>query len=790
MNKTRTFLSLLFVFTMGFFVKAEAQGTSVTETLSSNIINPKDGEVLSGTIEFFAEGVHSVTAGGAEYNPEVELYIDGVRQTEEITILDPVQSSGIVTNVTRARVLWGSVGVSRSSHVLTCVSRANGKSATTHIFVEREEGGGLDDPIIGPPVDVMSSKTGQAVQGEQASIQATESLLSNIINPKDGEVVSGTIEFIGEGVHSVTAGGAEYNPEVELYIDGVRQTEEITILDPVQDNGHVINTTHARVIWDTTEVSKSSHVLTCVSRANGISETTYIFVEVEEEWGGIDDPIIGPPIDVMSSKTGQAVQGTQASIQATESLLSNIINPEAGEVVKGTIEFFGKGIHTVTGSSVTYHPEVELYIDGIPQTEEITILDPVESSGSVTAITEARVIWDTSEVSVGTHTLTCVARANGKEETTEIYVLVEHARGGGQVPVIETLTSTIMKPKSGDTVKETVGFFGKGVHTVTIGGTEYSPDVELYIDGVRQEEQTTKLAPFQSSGSVTSITYAHVQWDTSAVAAGTHTLTCVARANGKEDTTNIYVLVEQQTVHISTIGPNGGIIEDQNNQGASVSIDPGVLEEEESIRISTVAAPSGDTQEVKLAGEVVEFCVVGNEHGYKFSQPVEISIPFDPSQVTEVRRLGMAWWNEQEKEWDLLPSRDVKVDEKNNCVIGHVDHFSIFSVVEVPQAPLGADLPVGEVYSYPNPAKAPQPVVFRLESAMADFVQVQIYDLVGNLVGSKTESTGLMIGANGGIYQEVSYDTQNMATGTYVAVIEARNGDAGKRITHKFMVIR
>jgi len=105
-----------------------------------------------------------------------------------------------------------------------------------------------------------------------------------------------------------------------------------------------------------------------------------------------------------------------------------------------------------------------------------------------------------------------------------------------------------------------------------------------------------------------------------------------------------------------------------------------------------------------------------------------------------------------------------------------------------PRAPINP-FELGEVYSFPNPAKRYNPCL-HIEVGFADSIEVKIYNIAGELV-YKTELAGnpLMIG-NKYAYEYV-WDTSGIASGVYIYLVRARRTGFNEiKVMKKMAVIK
>ena len=137
---------------------------------------------------------------------------------------------------------------------------------------------------------------------------------------------------------------------------------------------------------------------------------------------------------------------------------------------------------------------------------------------------------------------------------------------------------------------------------------------------------------------------------------------------------------------------------------------------------------AGKTRQVARRGYAYEF----GPDGSVFDKPLTISLPYDGDEKNP-GNLAIAWWNENSRLWELLPSR---FDASARLIKADVAHFSQYQVViasyavsimepvkrfrvsedaDVSASLADPTFKLGEVYVYPNPAKGGKVPIFHIE---------------------------------------------------------------------------
>ena len=91
---------------------------------------------------------------------------------------------------------------------------------------------------------------------------------------------------------------------------------------------------------------------------------------------------------------------------------------------------------------------------------------------------------------------------------------------------------------------------------------------------------------------------------------------------------------------------------------------------------------------------------------------------------------------------------------------------------------------LGEVYAYPNPAKAGQRPTIYVEAAGADSVEIRLYDLSGRLLQEAS-----LAGPQEAFTHAL--DVSKLGSGVYIYVVSARKpGEPVRRATGKVALIK
>ena len=225
-----------------------------------NIINPPNGQLVSGNVNIVAEASDD---NGVE---RVEFYVDG--------------SLGQTVTTPPYNYLWNTNTVTAGNHNLYAKAiDLNNNSAVS--------------PVITVTVDSTIDNTPPAV---------------NIVNPPNGQIVSGNVNIVAEATDD---NGVE---RVEFYVDGVL--------------GQTVTTPPYNYLWNTSLVPAGNHNL--YAKAFDLNNNSTI------------SPII--TVTIAADVTPPVV---------------NIVNPPNGQIVSGTVNIFAEATDN------TQVDRVEFFIDGL-----------------------------------------------------------------------------------------------------------------------------------------------------------------------------------------------------------------------------------------------------------------------------------------------------------------------------------------------------------------------------------------------------------------------------------------
>src|SRR5947207_1639145 len=294
------------------------------------------------------------------------------------------------------------------------------------------------------------------------------SLIVTVTSPSSGATVGGTIPVNA----SVSIVGALTVQRVQFQLDGV-------------DLGAADTTAPYSVSWNTVPASNGSHTLTASAQ------------DVLGIWWA-SGPVT---VTVFNDKTPPTVA---------------ITAPGAGATVSGSVTVSASASDNVGVAGVQFQ------LDGA-------------NLGAEDTTAPYSVSWNTATTSIGSHTLTAVARDAANNTSTSASVSVT-------VPDPTAPTVSITSPTSGATVSGTVTVSASASDNVGVAG------VQFQLDGANLGAEDT-TAPYS------------VSWNTATASIGSHTLTAVARdaANNMATSASVTVTVSDTTAPtVSITSPTSG----------------------------------------------------------------------------------------------------------------------------------------------------------------------------------------------------------------------------------------
>ncbi|MFI5363619.1 MAG: OmpL47-type beta-barrel domain-containing protein [Elusimicrobiota bacterium] len=235
---------------------------------------------------------------------------------------------------------------------------------------------------------------------------------------------------------------------------------------------------------------------------------------------------------------------------------------------------------------------------------------------------------------------------------------------------------------------------------------------------------------------------------------------------------------------------------------AGVTIPPGALADDLKITVSTMSPASAAQADAmgRVAGgkglAPASAPVEYGPEGTQFAAPVTLTVPYDPNLVAaegmSEDSLKVRYWNKDKGDWETL---DSTVDKGARTVTAKTPHFSLYQVLGstgtgtvAPLATADPTFTFHDAYAFPNPVRGTRVVTIRMQTGLADSVEVHAYDLSGRRVYSSSNFTlnpALDDGNGKGTqytYDNV-WDISGIGSGVYTYVITAKK--AGMSDIHK-----
>ncbi len=241
----------------------------------------------------------------------------------------------------------------------------------------------------------------------------------------------------------------------------------------------------------------------------------------------------------------------------------------------------------------------------------------------------------------------------------------------------------------------------------------------------------------------------------------------------------------------------GGVL--QTPSGAALQVPPYAVAKNTQFTMTrvdevaeTAIASAISQQKLAAAGQAVSFGPPG-----PLARAVTLVLPYDPSLVTasSLGSLEIYYFDPDTSQWSALPT---KVLGSSHLLTAQTSHFSLYQPLML--APLVSGGGAFDVfglrtsYAFPNPSHHGAAVDFRLETGLADSVELHVYNLAGRRVlstslGAVNFITDPTLGSQDA-YDYV-WDVSGVGTGVYEFVFVAhKSGEHDVIATGKVGVIK
>lgn len=233
--------------------------------------------------------------------------------------------------------------------------------------------------------------------------------------------------------------------------------------------------------------------------------------------------------------------------------------------------------------------------------------------------------------------------------------------------------------------------------------------------------------------------------------------------------------------------------------GTSVVVPPGALPAADTLVIDTLTpaqAPPPSSRKALLKSANV-FRELKFKSGHKsFAKSITVSLPI-PDQDHDGKVDGNGspvaslkpYYHDDKGEWLPVtapagglgsPLASVQEVLAGSAVNFQTDHFTTFGLFE--EIPKNQDLGFGDVYAFPNPARAGKNPTFHIEAGGADSVLLTVYNSAGALV-FESEINGPPLSVDDGQGLESAFeklwDVSGVPSGVYRFIVKARLPGAG-----------
>ncbi len=233
---------------------------------------------------------------------------------------------------------------------------------------------------------------------------------------------------------------------------------------------------------------------------------------------------------------------------------------------------------------------------------------------------------------------------------------------------------------------------------------------------------------------------------------------------------------------------------------AAVSIPANAMDQDTEVTLArdktSFAADRAAAMSAAVASPAGEPIAFGPE-GTQFSAPVTITLPYDPDLVPTgaAGSLAIRYFDPVAKSWTTLVSQ---VDTVNHLVSAQTSHFSLYQPLIQGFGVASASQDVfafRAAYVFPNPVRGTRQADIRIQTGLADSVNVDVYDLTGRKVHSSSAFNFSVTDDLNGLGPQDTYDhvwdISGVGSGVYSYVITAKKaGNADIHFSGKIGVIK
>ncbi|HOX22967.1 MAG TPA: IPT/TIG domain-containing protein, partial [Elusimicrobiales bacterium] len=181
---------------------------------------------------------------------------------------------------------------------------------------------------------------------------------------------------------------------------------------------------------------------------------------------------------------------------------------------------------------------------------------------------------------------------------------------------------------------------------------------------------------------------------------------------------------------------HGGRPESWNR--TSIKIEPDGLSEDMFVMIALNKGEESSLEELEAALVPSKVAAAGPSTVFgplsaKAKSPMVIELPYSAQAIPEGKSeldLAIHKWNKHTSLWESIPS---ELDTRHKRLRATVSGFGTYQAMVQGVLYADATFKLGEIYSFPNPAKGGHKPTLHIEVGVADYVKVRFYDVAGDL---------------------------------------------------------
>lgn len=232
--------------------------------------------------------------------------------------------------------------------------------------------------------------------------------------------------------------------------------------------------------------------------------------------------------------------------------------------------------------------------------------------------------------------------------------------------------------------------------------------------------------------------------------------------------------------------------------GTSVIIPPGAVPDGETLAVKVVPpaqAPKPVSKKLALtpAGVFREFTFAGGTTEFKKDLLLSLPVPDEDGDGkvdgtdTPVSSLKVYYFSEKDGVWLPVTSKAggvpasadgaPAVSASGNSATFPIDHFTLFGLFA--ENTVQARAALGEVYAFPNPARAGKSPTFHVEAGRAQRMELRVWDLAGQLVYSASVESPPNV-VDGRFAYRHRWEAASAASGVYLYIVDVTSPEGEK----------